>query len=810
MHLDLSPWMARVSLILLMFLGTGLRPARAASPQQINEAVARGVKYLYSVEKEGNWEMGRADPTTLSTSGGFSPASRYGGYTAIATYALLAAGEKTKDNPKLQAAVKWLMKADLHGTYAVALRAQVWLLIDQSAGRDAARDADAHFLLNSLIQKGANAGFYGYNYGVPGQKPPVLAFGEGGPVASYAYDRSNSQYGVLGVWAAEQAGADIPEKYWEIVDSGWRRAQQHDGGWNYRVGEADPKPTATMTCAGVASLFITQDYLLRLKKWDPCAGATPDINIENGLIFVEKHIQELLGGNNHYGMYGVERIATASGRRYFGSIDWFQLGADATVQEQHKAGEWGGSYGPVADTSLAILFLSRGRAPVMINKLQYAITLKKRTDTDKPQELDPWNERPRDIANLTHWVAPRIETTLNWQIVNLSIPPEQLHDAPILYISGNQALSFTDDEIEQDCARSCEQGGMIFGTFRIAARGYSRKVSRSWEPRCSAGNFGNCPLKPPDFHRRAIPGAEMETASARDPGDDQRRARADDPAGRMGMPVVRGKWKFQQGASRVLRTRARIFFSMQPTGKNLFYKGEPYIVLPKQHAIHPKSCERWRGFRPTATGIPNQAAGRRLSAIFHNTRGTQLDAEPVKLGSGKLADYSIAHLTGTTKVIFSEAQRQELKQFVTKGGTLIIDAAGGDAEFANSIEADLRTIFGKDADAGLARPLPMDAAVFSAGAKIAEVGYRVYATRTLGNLKAARICGISVGGRIGVFYSREDISGGLVGQNVDGIIGYNPASATQLMSNMITFAQSAPLAANTPAGHSAGGILDTQ
>ena len=179
----------------------------------------------------------------------------------------------------------------------------------------------------------------------------------------------------------------------------------------------------------------------------------------------------------------------------------------------------------------------------------------------------------------------------------------------------------------------------------------------------------------------------------------------------------------------------------------------------------------------------------RLAAIFHNMRSTQLDVEPVKLGSGKLAGYPIAHLTGTSKIVFSEAQRQELKEFVAKHGTLIIDAAGGDAEFASSIEMELRTIFGKDADAGLAKPLTMDAPVFAAGKNITSVSYRTFASRATGNLKAPRLCGISVGGRLGVFYSREDISGGLVGEQVDGIVGYTPASATQLMSNMITFAQ---------------------
>ena len=36
-----------------------------------------------------------------------------------------------------------------------------------------------------------------------------------------------------------------------------------------------------------------------------------------------------------------------------------------------------------------------------------------------------------------------------------------------------------------------------------------------------------------------------------------------------------------------------------------------------------------------------------------------------------------------------------------------------------------------------------------------------------------------------VFFSREDLTAGLVGQKVDGIIGYQPDVATQLMGNII-------------------------
>ena len=53
-----------------------------------------------------------------------------------------------------------------------------------------------------------------------------------------------------------------------------------------------------------------------------------------------------------------------------------------------------------------------------------------------------------------------------------------------------------------------------------------------------------------------------------------------------------------------------------------------------------------------------------------------------------------------------------------------------------------------------------------------------------------RIRGIKVGDRIGVFFSAEDISAGLVGEPVDGIVGYDPDSATALMEHMILYAES--------------------
>ncbi len=74
----------------------------------------------------------------------------------------------------------------------------------------------------------------------------------------------------------------------------------------------------------------------------------------------------------------------------------------------------------------------------MMNKLEYSID----QHGDKPKEAN-WNQRPRDTANVTKWVSRQLERELNWQIVNLRGPVEDLHDAPILFISGNQPVNFT-------------------------------------------------------------------------------------------------------------------------------------------------------------------------------------------------------------------------------------------------------------------------------------------------------------------------------------------------------------------------------
>ena len=50
---------------------------------------------------------------------------------------------------------------------------------------------------------------------------------------------------------------------------------------------------------------------------------------------------------------------------------------------------------------------------------------------------------------------------------------------------------------------------------------------------------------------------------------------------------------------------------------------------------------------------------------------------------------------------------------------------------------------------------------------------------------------LEVGHRWAVLFSSDDISAGLVGQEVDGIRGYTPESATDIMEHVLEYAAAA-------------------
>ena len=81
----------------------------------------------------------------------------------------------------------------------------------------------------------------------------------------------------------------------------------------------------------------------------------------------------------------------------------------------------------VADVAMALLFLSYGRAPFAITKLEYTSN-----ESPKKETQLRWHQRPRDITNFTRWMSSDVERHLNWQILSLQASLDDLLDSPIL------------------------------------------------------------------------------------------------------------------------------------------------------------------------------------------------------------------------------------------------------------------------------------------------------------------------------------------------------------------------------------------
>ncbi len=230
-------------------------------------------------------------------------------------------------------------------------------------------------LQNGLYRKGDNAGLWGYWMTRDDDTRHI--------------DHSVSQYGVLGFWAGAQLDVPVSADDWKLIDAAWRRQQNPDGGWSYNGNGFDKVPsTASMTAAGIASLFITQDMLHGAMTIGSAQGNFADPRIESGLNWMSDHFDKV---ETNYNWYGVERIGAASGFKYFGKVDWYTRGVEKLVATQEKEGQWDSSYEtgtPVSDTAFALLFLCHGRAPVMMNKLDYAV------GTDGHVRGATWNAQP--------------------------------------------------------------------------------------------------------------------------------------------------------------------------------------------------------------------------------------------------------------------------------------------------------------------------------------------------------------------------------------------------------------------------------
>jgi hypothetical protein len=752
-----------------VFSGTGWKPViriaailiciftctsqAGVDPKQVDDAINKAKQWLYAQQKDGHWERPlrqgeHGDQTT--------------GHTALAVYALLSAGESHQD-PRIQHAVQYLLKNDATGVYALGMRCQVWSLLPQSPEVKSALRKDAKLLLDGVIKDGRGKGFYGYN---PDQS---------------AYSHSRGHYGVLGMWAAAQSGVEVPDSYWQLVERAWIANQDPSGGWTYKaVGETEHPLTPNMTASAVATLFITQDYL-HANEGVASRGNVRNPAIEKGMQWLADNFDrvatdERFPRNYPYNtMYGIERVGVASGYKYIGKHDWFAHGATWLLKNQRRDGSWPAEYGDLPSTSFAVIFLARGRAPVAINKLDYSAA------TKDPKKQPPWNQRPRDVANVVRWIGKQSERELNWQIINLASPETDLLDAPILYIAGNQKLEF-DADVKAKLKQYIEQGGLVVGNADSQGREFSTSFRKLGQELFPGYEFRELPIEHPIYTNQQFARNKWKTkpsvlAMSNGVRELMILFPQADPAKTWQLQLVGGRDEMWQ-------LMANLFFYAIDK-QNLRNKGETYHVA-RDDSIKAVATIRIARLKYDGNWDPEPGGWRRLANLMHNRNRIDLTVQSVDLSDpagASLADFKVAHLTGTTRFVLPDAARPKIVQFVESGGTLIIDAAGGSSDFAQSAELELSRLFPDSRLAAIAG----DHAILTGGSEpLKEFRYRPFAQRVVGSMKdSPRLMVLEREGRALVIFSREDLSCGMVGAAADGIVGYTPETATQIMSRIL-------------------------
>jgi hypothetical protein len=723
----------------------------------VKKAIEKGVEKVWSLRRDdGSWEPYEFFGRYLYSAGP----------TALAAYALLESGVSPQDE-RMAKTLAWLSTHNDPLTYTVALRCQVWLIANRQTRNKYQKEFEADV---KWLMRTAHDGRYSYDGNFIGNRGEKDYF-----------DNSNGQFGVLGVWAGARANMEfIDSRYWQAVLKHWMDSQRADGGWGYNATRADT--IASMTAAGVATMFVCMDNLLTDAFASCDAAPRPEFKTVNrGVEWLTANFKENMNGPDPYYLYALERVGLASGFKYFGDADWYKTGAQYLVRTQSGTGSWTGRHGELEGTVFSLLFLVRGSNPVMFNKLEYT---------------GDWDNRPRAVANLTEWVSRNFEGSVNWQIINLKVPATEWHDAPILYISGAKAPTFTDDELAKLRAY-VQQGGTIFSVSECAGKGFNQGMREAY-----AKLFPEYELKAVDKDHDLY-SVQFHLVNGTPPFfvlSNGIRPLAIHVERDMVLP-----WQMRMSKTESWAFQAAANVYLYVTDKD-FLRRRGATHWPEEPAAAPARKVKVARLKYPGNWDPEPLAYQRFGRMLATQEKLGLDVSAVEIKDLAGSGAAVATLTGTTALQLNAEEKESLKKFVTGGGLLVVDAGGGSQAFAESARGAIQEMFGE----GEPRRLETDSPLFAARA-IKDFRYRRQTKARLGGEKESQLRGVMVGEaaggaagpRLGVLFSREDLTGGLVGYASYACDGYAPQTAYEIMRNVMLLAAAGPAPAPASAAATA-------
>jgi hypothetical protein len=179
----------------------------------------------------------------------------------------------------------------------------------------------------------------------------------------------------------------------------------------------------------------------------------------------------------------------------------------------------------------------------------------------------------------------------------------------------------------------------------------------------------------------------------------------------------------------------------------------------------------------------------RLATYMNNEAATRLlVTSGITFDSPELKEFNVAHITGAASFELRPEEVRGLREFLSAGGTLVADAAGGARDFTRALEEQV-----SQATYSEPRALPPEAFVLTGAGipgavDLAGVSYRRAARSAARGQEYPRLMTFQTERRYMVIYSPLDLSAGLLGTPVYNVQGYDPDSALRIMRNLLLYA----------------------
>ena len=759
------------SLLALLSLAAALAaqaaPPRDVADEDVDFAIEQAKRFLYDQQQaDGHWSAWKSG-------------AGVGGTTGLALFALLEAGESAQD-PRIRKGLDALVAIKPEGSekelYTRAVRVMA-LSAAVAAWKDspyrAPLEAEVAWLSKGALTQGA----WGYH----------------GPERTG--DNSCSQFALLALWEADRAGVKLNNGLLEVAQRTWLARQQKDGGWTYQnLPNITSSSTLSMTAAGLASLYVCQDVLMTA-----CGPNRNQKALDAGWEYLAQGLKDDYI-NNEYLAFCIQRAGMASGMKFMGGKDWYAMGAARLAAPTPQGRQYGGQWQPIVRAAFELIFLARGRTPVVINKLQHG----------QPN----WDFHTRDLSHFAEYMRRTFERRMRWQIVRLADDVTLLLDAPMLLVTGGETLDLPAEDWDK-LREYTLRGGLLLLVPVHGSKAFAESARKGLEglyaaQREQAGGHYSLEMLPAEHpvyqvHQKIAGGGKSLPIWGVSDGTRVLAMLLDRDiahAWQQGLPssgvsvdhmLGVNLFLYATGANQ-MSTRLRPVFAARPAGGKIKHTARVAWL---------KHGGNWNT-QPYALQYLSQKLQAENGVKIELSAGAAAESEQLK-------GQNLAWLTGSSAFALSEAEVAALRQYLAEGGMLFVNAVGGSEAFDRSARALLDQLLPPErataARVGEDSPLMtgkiMDQTVDFRGPPVGQP-QRTMALRRVARAGSPLEAFSDVGtGRIAALYARYGIHDTLDGHTVDGALSFMPASARDIAANVVLYSLLARPAAATqsaPAG----------